>query len=240
MITKLKQLWMQAFGDSRESIDAFFATGYKQENSAAICRDGQPVSALYWLDYTWKTHKLAYIYAVATEEKFRGQGFGRKLMEKAHAALQERGYAGAVLVPAEQHLVSWYEKQGYQTFCRANKQEISAGTAVPVAEISPEEYAALRQKIKPDAPQPAEELYKYFATYGSFYKAEDCIFAVSRRKDTAYFQEFLGDSQKLPNLVGGLDAKTGVARIAAPGEPFAMYYPLTQSQMPDYFSFALD
>ena len=240
MITKLKKLWMHTFGDTAESVDAFFATGYEADRSAVICVDNQLISALYWLDYTWNGKKLAYIYAVATEENFRGQGFGRQLMEKAHAALQAQGYAGAVLVPAEKRLVRWYEKLGYQTFYRAKKQEFSAGIATAVTELSGEEYARLRQEKKPDAPKPDREVYDFFATYGSFYKAENCLFAASRQENTVHFQEFLGDFQKLPGIIAGMNAQSGFACVPDKDTTFAMYYPITEERMPDYFSFALD
>lgn len=240
MITKLKKLWMQAFGDSPESVDAFFATGYDSAHSAVLCLENQPVSALYWLDYRWGSEKLAYIYAVATEENFRGQGYGQKLMEKAHKTLKQQGYAGAVLVPAEEHLVYWYEKQGYRTFCFGKKQEISAGTATQVAEISAQQYAALRQEMKPDVPQPDKALYDYFATYGSFYQAEGCLFAASRQGDTVFFQEFLGEQAALPGVIASLGAEKGVVRLADEKTPFAMLYRFVDIPMPDYFSFPLD
>lgn len=240
MTTKLKKLWMQAFGDTAESVDAFFATAYDAKHSALICTENQPVSALYWLDYTWKGKKLAYIYAVATEEKFRGQGYGKRLMEQAHQALRQQGYAGAVLVPAEKHLALWYEKQGYRTFYRAKKQEVLVAELSPVTEISPEEYATLRKEMIPDAPQPGKEVYQYFATYGSFYKAENCIFAASRQDNKVCFQEFLGDAEKLPRVIGGMNAQSGTVCIADDDVTFAMYYPITEEKMPDYFSFALD
>jgi ribosomal protein S18 acetylase RimI-like enzyme len=240
MITKQKQLWMQAFGDSPESVDAFFRAAYEPSRSVVICRDDQLVSALYWLDYDWNGKKLAYIYAVATEESFRGQGYGRQLMKKAHKVLEEQGYAGAILVPAEEHLVRWYENQGYRTFFQAKKQELAPGAAVPVTEISAEQYAALRRARLPNAPQPGNEVYRYFTTYGSFYRAEDCLFAAAVQDERVYFQEFLGDLQKLPQIISGLNAKNGTAFVADQSTPFAMYYPLTESEMPDYFSFALD
>ncbi len=240
MITKLKQLWIQAFGDSPESVDAFFATGYAPVRSAVIYRDDRPVSALYWLDYRWGEEKLAYIYAVATEEQFRGQGLGRQLMEQAHRQLREQGYAGAVLVPAEEYLVHWYEKQGYQVFFRAKRQEITASTAIPVTRITAEQYAVMRREKKPEAPQPEKELYNYFATYGSFYMAENCLFAVAVQGNTAYFQEFLGDPRDLPYAVAALGARTGIVRLPDREVPFAMIYRFTDGPLPDYFSFALD
>ena len=240
MITKLKALWMQTFGDSRESVDAFFATAYSPEHSAVIFLENQPVSALYWLDYAWKGKKLAYIYAVATDEKYRGQGYGTKLMKKAHGALRELGYAGAVLVPAEKRLVFWYETLGYQTCYRAKKQEIFAKKAIPVTEITAAEYAEKREKMLPDVPQPGKALYDFFATYGSFYQAENCIFAASRQDDKVQFQEFLGDGQKLPGIIGGMNAKSGVVFLPDNETTFAMFYPLTETKAPTYFSFALD
>lgn len=240
MITRLKDLWQQAFGDSRESVNAFFATAYAPERSAVISLDNQPAAALYWMDYTWRSKKLAYLYAVATEESYRGQGYGKKLMEKTHKLLKEQGYAGAVLVPAEEKLVRWYEKQGYQTFYYAKKQIVAAGVDTQVTEISAEQYDALRREMKPDAPQPGKAVYDYFATYGSFYQAQECIFAASRQEDKVYFQEFLGDMQKLPDILGGLNAQSGVVCLPDEDTTFAMYYPLTETKMPDYFSFALD
>ena len=240
MITKLKDLWQQAFGDSCESVNAFFATAYKEDHSAVICSNEQPVSALYWLDYTWNNQKLAYIYAVATEEGFRGQGYGKKLMEKAHTALKQQGYVGAVLVPADENLARMYEKMGYEICYQAKKQEIFAGVASPVEQISSDEYVALRKEMKPDAPQPGKEVYDYFATYGGFYKGENCIFAASIQGEKVYFQEFLGDVQKLPSIIGGMHAQSGAACVPDKDTTFAMYYPLTETKMPDYFSFALD
>ena len=240
MITKLKALWMQTFGDSRESVDAFFDAAYSPEHSAVISLENRPVSALYWLDYLWNGKKLAYIYAVATDERYRGQDYGTKLMEKAHGALRELGYGGAVLVPAEKHLVLWYETLGYQTCYRAKKQAFFAKAAIPVTEITVEEYAEKRIEMLPDAPQPGKALYDFFATYGGFYKTEDCIFAASRQADIVYFQEFLGDVQTLPGILGGMSAQSGAVCLPDKDTTFAMYYPLTEINAPDYFSFALD
>jgi len=240
MITKLKELWMRAFGDSRESVDAFFETAYDSAHSAVLCLENQPVSALYWLDYRWGNEKLAYIYAVATDEAFRGQGYGRKLMNTAHETLQKQGYAGAVLVPAQTHLVSWYEKQGYRTFYFGKKQEISAGVPLEISQISGEEYQNLRKKIKPAAPQPGKELYDYFATYGGFYQAEKCLFAAALQGETVYFQEFLGTQELLPGAVASLGAQRGIVTLPDEKTPFAMLYRFRNGPVPDYFSFPLD
>ena len=238
MITKLKHLWQQAFG--ADGMDAFFRTAFDENRWWAITQNGQLISALYWLDYTWRGKKFAYIYAVATDEQFRGQGYGEKLMAQAHKALQAQGYAGAILVPAEAHLVRWYEKQGYETFYRAKKQMVLPGKNIGVQEISAAQYAALRQERMPNIPQPGKEVYRYFATYGKFYQAEDCLFAAALQGDTAYFQEFLGENQKLPGVISALGAKKGIATLPDAETTFAMCNRFGDCPLPDYFSFALD
>ena len=39
MIAELKQLWAEAFGDSREAIDDFFATGFSKNRHHCILRN---------------------------------------------------------------------------------------------------------------------------------------------------------------------------------------------------------
>ncbi len=46
MIADLRRLWQQAFGDSDETLDAFFATGFSPDRCHYIAEQGVPVSAL--------------------------------------------------------------------------------------------------------------------------------------------------------------------------------------------------
>ena len=109
-IPRLTDLWQEAFGDSREFIGKFFRTGFAPERSAVA--DGG-AGALYWFDCLWKGKKIAYIYAVATQKKSRGKGICGKLMAYTHQVLKDRGYAGAILVPADENLSQMYGKMGY-------------------------------------------------------------------------------------------------------------------------------
>ena len=92
MTTDLKALWQEAFGDSKETVDAFFATGFSQDRCHYIVENNVPVSALYWFNCELSGCKLAYIYAVATLKSHRGKGLARRLMEEAHQILKEQGY----------------------------------------------------------------------------------------------------------------------------------------------------
>ena len=120
------------------------------------------------------------------------------------------------------------------------KQEFFAENATQITEISADQYAWQRKIQIPDAMQPEKPLYDYFATYGSFYMADDCLFAVSLQDETAYFQEFSGDTRKLPEVVAALGAKSGIVLTPDNKTPVAMICRFTPGNLPDYFSFALD
>ena len=103
-IAGLRELWKEAFGDSDAFLDGFFATGFSPTRCRVLDWNGRCAAALYWFDCSIEGKKLAYIYAVATLEDFRGKGFCRQLMEKTHRDLQASGYAGCVLVPGSRAL----------------------------------------------------------------------------------------------------------------------------------------
>ena len=74
-------LWQQAFGDSRVFIDGFFRTGYSPDRCRFLERDGRLAAILYWFDCQWAGKKVAYIYSVATDKDFRGQGLCRRFRQ---------------------------------------------------------------------------------------------------------------------------------------------------------------
>ena len=47
MIADLRNLWQQAFGDSDETLDAFFATGFSPDRCHYLTENDTVVSALY-------------------------------------------------------------------------------------------------------------------------------------------------------------------------------------------------
>jgi predicted acetyltransferase len=107
-IPGLRRLWQQAFGDTDSLLDKFFRVGFGFDRCLCIRDGAQIVAALYWFDCSWGKKKVAYIYAVATDEGYRGQGLCRRLMDDAHRQLREQGYCGAALVPGEEDLIRLY------------------------------------------------------------------------------------------------------------------------------------
>ena len=74
----LQDLWIQAFGDTREFVNSFFTTAFSPQRCLCV-PDGDNVrAALYWFDCNLADRKIAYLYAVATEEKARDRDFAKR------------------------------------------------------------------------------------------------------------------------------------------------------------------
>lgn len=230
MITKkdipgLRRLWQQAFGDSDALLDNFYRVGFSFDRCRCIREGEEIVAALYWFDCRWKGKKVAYIYAVATDEAHRGKGLCRQLMADTHRQLQEQGYSGAVLVPANERLVSLYAKFGYRCFC-AVKEMSTAGKNIPAAtEITPAEYAGLRKSfLGENAVFQDVTVFDYLATYGEFYKTPGGICCGYWEEDSFHLEELLGEN--IPYQAAVLQA---------------MYLPLDgDPQLPEYFAIPLN
>ena len=239
----LKNLWRQAFGDPIDFIDGFFREGFSPDRCGCVYENGQLGAALYWFDCLWNGQRVAYIYAVATEEMLRGRGLCRQLMEETHSRLQAQGYAGAVLVPAEPGVAAMYEKFGYRYFCPMKKQRVlPAEKALDLQVINPEVYGQRRiHRLPQGGIRQDGNTLAFLGTYARFYTAGDALFCAAQEGATLYFQEFFGETALLPGIVAAFGAENGVVRIYGEGEPFAMYRSLTRDDaLPSYFGIALD
>ncbi len=239
----LKRLWAEAFGDTEEAIDAFFATGFSPDRHHSILENGAPVSALYWFDCHLDGQKLAYIYAVATAKQHRGKGLAHRLMDETHRILQGQGYAGAVLVPGSKELFAFYKAMGYRTVSTVTEFTCTpADTSAALTEIAPDRYAKLRNTLLPagSVVQDGAAL-AYLHTYASFYEGADFLLAATLEGGALYAQELLGNSNAAPEILRTLNAETGRFRTPGTGRDFAMCLPLTDScPAIGYFGLALD
>lgn len=215
-------LWMEAFQEPKESPETFFATAFSPDRSMVCLEEDGVVAALYWFDCLWNDKKVAYIYAVATLLSHRGQGLCNKLMAKTHEHLKEQGYHGAILVPAEDSLFSFYKKMGYLPCCPGAIPPEKytpchcEGDLSPVA-ISMEEYLTLQKDLLPqDAITHTPIAYQYLKHFGEFYKTKTGILC----KIEEDIQE------RLP--------------YTPEGEMASMYLPLTEDKtLPLYFAHPL-
>lgn len=229
--TMWKALWSAAFGDDGW-IDSFFRTAFQAENTMAIFRDGQLAAGLAWMQTSCQGRKLAYLYAVATAPEYRHQGLCRELMTSAQEALAARGYDGSVLVPADDGLRRMYAAMGYRNFGGVENLTLPAGVPVPLREVTPQEYAALRRNYLPQGGIVQENgAIEYLAESAKLYAGNGFLLAATEDEP----MELLGDASQAAGTLGALGKPEGTFRLPGPS-PFAMFRPICDdSWTPAYF-----
>ena len=230
-ISQLKALWQQAFGDTDGEIDAFFNVGFSKNRCLCATWDNRVAAALYWFDCTLEGKKIAYLYAIATEQSFRGRGIASKLIAAVHKHLQSSGYAGAVLVPSEESLFGFYEKCGYTAFggiCEFTCQK--AGSPVPLSKISKRAYAALRKNFLPKGSILQEDAL--LDCLNAFYQGEDFICVALERNGKLFVPELLGNTEKAPQILAAFGLETGAFRTSGNHRRFAMFCPFEMLPTP--------
>lgn len=233
----LRTLWTECFGNEEGWIDSFFGTAFAPAQVCSLHRLGQLAAALSWMDGFCDGRKLAYLYAIATAPEFRHQGLCRELMGLTHEKLWERGYAGAILVPADAGLRKLYEKLGYVNFGGIQEITAQAGDACSIREVSPKGYTALRREYLPAGGVIQENgAIEYLAAGARLYAGADFLLAMSE----GFGVELLGNTAAAPGILTALGLEAGTFRV--PGDrPFAMYRSLTGDHwVPGYFGLAYE
>ena len=242
-IPHLRTLWKEAFGDTDEFLDLFFHSAYDPRRCRCIAEADRALAALYWFDVTCEGQKFAYIYAVATANTARGQGLCRTLMDDTAKQLKSLGYHGTLLHPQDAGLRIMYGKMGYRNATTISQSLCAAGEeAIPVTEITAEEYAARRLEFLPPVSVIQEkENLSFLSALARLYTAPGMIAAVSLERGHLRILECLGDSTLAPGLVAALGAQEATLRCPGADQSFAMYLPLTpECVKPEYFGFPFD
>lgn len=237
----LRRLWQHIFGDTDRFLDDFFARAYSPERCRCVYEEDQLAAMLFWFNCAWEGQRIAYLYAVATDEAFRGRGFCKALMADTHSHLKKLGYAGCILVPGEPALFDMYEKMGYRTCGAVTEFTCEAGAPIPLEPINARYYAALRASCLPEGGVIEEgPVLSLLSTYASFYLSDSSVCAARQENGKLTVYELLGDAADAPGIVAALGCQSGTFRVPGDGRPFAMYYSLTGSPAPGYFGLALD
>ena len=240
---ELKQLWMLAFGDSRDFVENFFRTAYHPEKCRYLLSGDRITAALYWMDATLSGLKYAYIYGVATHPDFRGQGLCRQLMAQTHRDLKDLGYAGVLLMPADSGLRRMYAAMGYREGTRVTEYVCEAGkAAVDVRTVTPEEYVMLRRKALPPGAMIQEgDCISYLATYAGLYAGADFLMVAVPDRDRLFVPEILGNWRRAPEILKAMGYLQGTFRRPGGEIPFSMFFPLKDNvPVPTYLGLAFD
>ena len=105
-IDDIVPLWSEAFGDSREDI-VFFIDNIRNGVCLAEFQNNKAVSMLYLVDCCLNSKQAHYIYAACTDSKSRKKGYMAGLIKYCID-----NYDRVCLIPADEHLVNYYNKQG--------------------------------------------------------------------------------------------------------------------------------
>lgn len=246
-IPELRSLWQEAFGDTQEFLNAFWKTAFHAERCRVAVTDGVVAAALYWFDCLHKGEPVAYLYAVATAEAYRGRGICHALMEDTHRHLAGQGYKGVILVPGSKDLIRFYEGMGYRVCSTIHEFTCIAADrdseSIPLRSIDKAEYAQLRREMLPEGGVVQEnENLDFLQTQVQFYAGSGLLLTAKKEEDRLTGVELLGDEAKAPGIVRALGCKQGSFRVPGEGRDFAVYRPLTEdvSPVPDYFGLAFD
>lgn len=128
--SQIKNLWKNTFEDKDELIDFYFSNRHRNENMLIFLK-GEVVAAMLTMlpleiKSGEKTFAGRYIYAVATDKKYRGQGISTMLLNHAHNWMKRNHEQVSVLVPASKSLFDFYEKRGFKTVFKIDFLEISS------------------------------------------------------------------------------------------------------------------
>lgn len=242
-IPKLRGLWKDAFGDDDAFLDLFFSTAFSPYRCRCVTEGEQVTAALYWFDCECMGQKLAYLYAVATASSHRGRGLCRSLMEDTRLLLGAQGYGGILLVPENEPLIQMYGKMGYSpcTFLREFRAA-AAGGAIPMKQVTAEEYASLRRKLLPPGGVIQErENLRYLGAQAEFWAGDGFAAAITRSGNTLHCHELLPQGGAAGQIVQTLGCKEGFFRVPGLQKPFAMYRALVPgAEKPAYFGLAFD
>lgn len=241
-IRGLRRLWQESFGDTDAFLDDFFSTAFSPERCFCILDQNTPVSVVYWFGCTCREKPIAYLYAVATDPRYRGQGLCKMLMEHTHAHLKQLGYAGVILVPGSRELFRFYEKLDYRTCVFAREDFCTPGTApAKLEKLDAETYARLRRCCLPEGSVVQEgENLAFLQTQCQFYAGRDFLLAASRQDTNLYVPEFLGNPAARGEVLCALGCTEGTFRGPGGDISFAMYLPFTCDAAPNWFGFAFN
>lgn len=243
-IPAMRRLWQEAFGDTEEFLDIFGKTAFDVNRSRIVVADGNVAAALYWFDCLHMERRIAYVYAIATAEAYRGRGICHALMENTQRHLMKLGYEGAVLVPGSEGLFRFYESMGYLTCSTIKEFSCPAGAEeVPLRPIDIEEYAKFRRRLLPEGGVVQEnENLVFLRAQAQLYAGSGFLLTVRQENDKLFGVELLGDETKAAGILKALACAQGTFRVPGEGKPFAMYHSFTGNALPapTYFGLAFD
>lgn len=131
MREQVKKLWKICFpDDSDEFVDLYFNSRYTDDINSAVVEHGRVVSALQRIPYPMQFMNtvipVAYISGACTHPDFRSKGLMSGLLDEAHRKMYADGKFLSLLIPANEGLVGYYARSGYEVCFRQEARLLTA------------------------------------------------------------------------------------------------------------------
>lgn len=246
-IEPLSELWHSVFGDSYEYISLFFKKAFYSADVFVKQTDGRIVSVLYLLDGTvsfeGKCYKGKYLYAAATACEYRGKGYMAELINEAKLYCENNGADFIALVPADEHLYSYYAKFGFKTAmhryetkirCSRNEENIFISIDADEAYFIRSSYSGNYFNFDFTAFRYAVDCASYFSS--KFFRLSDGGYLLLSDDNSVVEELILSDNSTEDSLVEMLSQLNGELTVYSPysfsypGETvkakFGMLYPI--------------
>lgn len=125
----IKDLYLEAFDDSEQYVDYYISEFSKNTDTYACIEDGKIISManIHYkrIRIAGEEYEAAYIYGVATIEKYKHQGIMKKVLSRVIKSIEQNGIYLVYLIP--QVAPSYYEGLGFKLIRGTRKYNIYNG-----------------------------------------------------------------------------------------------------------------
>lgn len=205
-ILQCKTLWAVAFGDSQTEIDRFFDHIYPTCTPFVLTVGDRVAAMAYALPLPLCSggteRPAAYLYAVATDPAYRGQGLCRALFARMEQTLLAQGVDCLLLSPATEGLAEMYRKFGFSGSFAENSAEPLSTLPTGSRPCTPAEYAVLREHYLQHIPHLRYSSALLDYADAACYTLPDGCAALRRQEDGFTALEWL-QAGKAPLCTGG-------------------------------------
>lgn len=200
IINQCKRLYIDAFHDDEQFTNLLFGLFF-DSSCRYICEDGRVISMLFAIDVTLDGILGKYVYAVATDEKYRSKGYMRRLFEKISDEFQKE-YDFFCLKPMSESLFDYYGRLGFEKCFKKSSDVIKKANSRSVLyklENLKDIKAVRKAVLKENFVDYTEDFIKLLLSYCDMFtdsKENPKVFAV-KEKLSGKVKEVLGDKDML-------------------------------------------
>ena len=220
-------VWQSGFDDDAEDVAEFLA-GTSGFCDRLVWREDEKIVAEMNiihcnLSVEGEKESAAYFYALATLPEYRGRGIMSSMIRFALDKFAADGVSYAMIVPAEESLVSYYQRFGFEAVCGAKIADIPSESIfdfpVETAKLTPDRLKELRDNRRGNNAVFSVEYIEFAIRYCEMTAVEfDGGYAIFEQGDNhVRIIEFDGEVNRMLSAVKGI-CKSEIYRVYLPDD----------------------